>query len=372
MEKDSRNFLNAEQQEQSVKLLLYWWDQNRIDLPWRRTSDPYAIWVAEIMLQQTQVATVIPYYDRWMARFPTIGELAKSSLDEVLKFWQGLGYYSRARNLHSAAKQIMDVYNGRVPREHAQLMKLPGIGRYTAGAIASIAFAQPVPVLDGNIIRVLSRLADIPDDVTRAETRKELWQMATELVPVERPGDYNQALMELGQRVCLPISPQCTTCPLEPFCLSRERGTHFERPVRPPRKRTPHFDVVAGIIWRSQIAEDGQFLISRRPLDGMLGGLWEFPGGKVNELETREQALKREIIEELGIDIEVGRYLCTIKHAYTHFRITLHAYHAQHVAGEPQHLGVADHAWITLDDLDRFPFAVTDLRIIEALKQEFS
>ena len=372
MEKDSRDFLSREQQGQFVKLLLNWWDQNRNDLPWRRTRDPYAIWVAEIMLQQTQITTVIPYYERWMGRFPNVEELAKSSLDEVLKFWQGLGYYSRARNLHAASQQVMEVYDGRIPQQHAQLLKLPGIGRYTAGAVASIAFSQPVPVLDGNIIRVLSRLADIPDDVTRGETRKELWQMAAALVPEERPGDFNQALMELGQQVCLPISPQCASCPVEAFCLSCERGTQYERPVRPPRKRTPHFDVVAGIIWRSQIAEEGQFLITRRPLDGMLGGLWEFPGGKVEELETREEALRREIREELGIDIEVGRNLCTIKHAYTHFRITLHAYHAQYTAGEPQHLGVADHAWISLDELDRFPFAVTDLRIIEALKQEFS
>ncbi len=371
-ETNSDRFLNAEQHAQFVKLLLNWWDTNRDDLPWRRSRDPYAVWVAEIMLQQTQVVTVIPYYKRWMAHFPTVADLAASSLDEVLKLWQGLGYYSRARNLHAAAIQVMNLYNGQVPERHSQLMKLPGIGRYTAGAIASIAFSQPVPVLDGNVIRVLTRLADIGDDVSRSKTRNALWRMAGELVSEERPGDYNQAVMELGQRVCLPTSPQCASCPVAAFCRSRQRGTQYERPVRPPRKRSPHFDVVAGIIWRTQIAEDGQFLIARRPLDGMLGGLWEFPGGKVEASESREEALEREIREELGIDIDVGRLLCTIKHAYTHFRITLHAFHALYIKGEPQHIGVADHAWIKLADLDRFPFAVTDLRIIEALKTELS
>jgi A/G-specific adenine glycosylase len=353
--------------------LLTWWDADHTDLPWRRSNDPYAIWVSEIMLQQTQIATVISYFERWLARFPTVQALAEASLDEVLKLWEGLGYYSRARNLHAAAQAVMGDWNGRLPQTATDLMTLKGIGRYTAGAIASIAFDEPVPVLDGNVIRVLSRLTDLPDDVTQTATKNSLWQLAGQLVPPKRPGDFNQALMELGQQVCLPAKPLCPLCPLSASCLAHQRGTQHERPVRPPRQRTPHYEVVAGIIWAKDAVvgePNGKFLIGQRPLDGLLGGLWEFPGGKQEANETLPQALLREIQEELAIEIKVGDYVTSIKHAYTHFRITLHAFHAQHLSGQPQHLGVANHAWVTLADLDHYAFAVTDRKIIAALIDE--
>ena len=243
-------------------LLLAWWDAGHVDLPWRGTRDPYAIWVAEIMLQQTQVATVIPYYERWLAQLPAVADLAAASLDKVLKLWEGLGYYSRARHMHAAAQRVMREYNGRFPTTAAELQKLKGIGRYTAGAIASIAFDEAVPVLDGNVIRVLSRLTDLAEDVTQAATKKQLWQLAESLVPQERPGDYNQALMELGQQICQPARPLCLLCPLSELCLARQRGTQLERPVKPPRRRTPHYDVVAGIIWHK---DEARFLIAQRP-----------------------------------------------------------------------------------------------------------
>ena len=233
-----------------VSSLLPWWDNHRVDLPWRKNRDPYAVWVSEIMLQQTQITTVIPYYERWLIRLPTVESLAQAPLAEVLKLWEGLGYYSRARNLHAAAQTVMQAYNGRIPSTVPELMKLKGIGRYTAGAIASIAYNQPAPVLDGNVIRVVSRLIDLPDDVTQTATKKLLWQLVADLVPVERPGDFNQALMELGQQICLPARPRCLLCPLSKFCLARQRGTQLERPVRPPRRRIPHYDVAAGIIWQ--------------------------------------------------------------------------------------------------------------------------
>ena len=355
--------------------LLRWWDADHADLPWRRSQDPYAIWVSEIMLQQTQIATVIPYFERWMARFPTVHALAEASLDDVLKLWEGLGYYSRARNLHAAANMVMQDWNGRLPRTAADLMKLKGIGRYTAGAIASIAFNEPAPVLDGNVIRVLSRLTDLPDDVTQISTKNDLWQLAEQLVHTSRPGDFNQALMELGQQLCLPARPMCLLCPLSVHCLARQRGTQLERPVRPPRQRTPHYDVVAGIIWQNKAetgTSTGKFLIAQRPFDGLLGGLWEFPGGKQEANETLPQALVREIQEELAMQIEVGDFVTQVKHAYTHFRITLHAFHAWHLSGQPQHLGVADHAWVTLAELDSYAFAVTDRKIIAALLEEIS
>ncbi|MCA9969887.1 MAG: A/G-specific adenine glycosylase, partial [Anaerolineales bacterium] len=296
---------------------------------------------------------------------PTVAALAAASLAEVLKLWEGLGYYSRARNMHAAAHMVMAVYDGRFPTTAAELQKLKGIGRYTAAAIASIAFAEQVAVLDGNVIRVLTRLADWADDVTQTATKKQLWQLAESLVPTARPGDYNQALMELGQQVCLPQKPVCLLCPLSALCLARQRGTQLERPVKPPRQRTPHYDVVAGIIWH----RDGErFLIAQRPLDGLLGGLWEFPGGKQEAGESLPAALEREVEEELALQIRVGEHLISVKHAYTHFRITLHAFHAAYLGGQPQHLGVADHAWVTLSDLDRYAFAVTDRKIIAALR----
>ncbi len=321
------------------------------------------------MLQQTQITTVLPYFQRWMECFPTVQTLAEASLDEVLKQWEGLGYYSRARNLHAAAKIVVEDYKGHMPSSVKELLLLPGIGRYTAGAVASIAFGQSAPVLDGNVIRVFSRLTDLDEDISKGKTQRFLWQLAGDLVPEERPGDYNQALMEVGQLVCQPGIPHCADCPLSELCLARERGTVEQRPVRPPRKRTPHYDVVAGVIWKiEEHSATAPFLIARRPLSGLLGGLWEFPGGKQEQGESLAQALRREICEELALDISVGEQLTVVKHAYTHFRITLHAFHAWANGGEAQDIGVAGHAWVSMADLDQYAFAAADRHIIAALK----
>ncbi len=343
--------------------LLSWWDADHADLPWRRSKDPYQIWVSEIMLQQTQIATVIPYFERWMQQLPTVQALAAAPLDEVLKLWEGLGYYSRARNLHTAAQTVVEQFGGQLPQQAEQLQQLKGVGPYTAGAIASIAFDQPSPILDGNIIRVLSRWLDLPDDVTQAATKKYLWQVAGQLVPSQRAGDYNQALMELGQTLCLASMPRCASCPLAASCKARQQGTQLERPVRPARKRTPHFDVVAAVIYR----EDGKFLIAQRPLDGLLGGLWEFPGGKVEDGERLEAALVREIREELALDIRPNYQITVVKHAFTHFRITLHAFHATLLGGQIAHIGVRDHAWVTVNELAPYAFGKADRKVIDAL-----
>jgi len=350
-------------EDQLAPKLLAWWDQGHDSFPWREVDDPYAIWISEVMLQQTQVSTVVPYFKAWMARFPTVESLAAASLDAVLKAWEGLGYYSRARNLHQAARRLVEEWGGRLPAEPAALKRLPGIGRYTAGAIASIGFGRPAAVVDGNVARVLARLTDLEDDVTRSATVAALWKLAQSLVPAERPGEYNQALMELGRKVCRPAQPLCHHCPVADLCQARRRGTQMERPVRPPRRRTPHTAVTAGVIWR-----DDRVLIARRPLDGMLGGLWEFPGGKQDEGESLVECLKREIQEELGIEIEVGERLTTIEHAYTHLRITLHVFRCRYQSGRPQAIEVADYAWVSLDELDGYAFPVTDQAIIRVLK----
>lgn len=343
--------------------LIDWFTQHKADLPWRRTQNPYAIWVSEIMLQQTQVTTVIPYYERFLARFPSVGALAAAPLDDVLKLWEGLGYYSRARNLHRAAQMVVDEFGGTVPDAVAGLRTLPGIGRYTAGAIASLAFGRDVPVLDGNVIRILTRLFDIADDINQTATQNALWDLAGTLIPAGRAGPWNEGLMELGRRICTP-SPDCAACPIAAHCDAARLNVQHLRPVKRPRARTPHYDVTAAVTRR----DDGRILIAQRALDGMLGGLWEFPGGKREPGESLPDCLRREIREELGIEIAVGRQLGTVRHAYSHFRITLYAFECRHVSGDPQALDCADWAWVTVDELDSYAFPVTDQKIIAMLR----
>ncbi len=355
-----------------VAALLAWIDAGQLrDLPWRaEPRDPYAVWVSEIMLQQTQVATVIPYLQRWLERFPTVEALAAAEQADVLKAWEGLGYYSRARNLHKAARIIVAEHSGRLPAERHALLALPGIGKYTAGAILSIAFGQRAAVLDGNVKRVLARVWDEAGEIGRSATETHLWHLAEGLVGAVEPqqaGPLNEALMDLGATVCLPQRPRCLLCPLHAPCLARQRGTQEERPVRKARKPLPHFDVTAAVLRRPGHPE--QFLIAQRPAEGMLGGLWEFPGGKQHAGETLPDCLRREMEEELAVEVEVGRPVAVVRHAYTHFRITLHAFECQLLAGEPQPIGVADWRWVTLDDLAQYAFAVTDQKIIAALRE---
>ncbi len=345
--------------------LLAWFDRAAAPLPWRASTDAYRVWLSEIMLQQTQVDTVMGYYQRFLARFPTVQALAAAPLDEVLKQWEGLGYYSRARNLHRCAQQVVADYGGVFPADVALLQRLPGIGRYTAGAIASIAYGQRVSVLDGNVIRVFARLTDLADDVRQPATLSHLWALADSWIPLARVGDYNQALMELGRTVCKPRAPLCGSCPIQAHCVAYARGTQAQRPVKAPRPATPHYDVSAGIIRR----EDGRILIAQRPPEGLLGGLWEFPGGKREEGETMPECLQRELREELGIEVSVGPLFIKVKHAFTHFKITLHAYECAYTGGTPQKLGVHDFAWVTEEELSRYSFGKADREVIAALTQ---
>ena len=336
--------------------LLAWYDHVAAVLPWRGSGDAYRVWLSEIMLQQTQVETVKPYYARFLAAYPT--------LDDVLKLWEGLGYYSRARNLHRAAQTVAADYGGQFPATTDELQKLPGIGRYTAGAIASIAFGQRAPVLDGNVIRVFSRLLDLPDDVTQPATQAQLWRTAEDWLPHERVGDYNQALMDLGRLICKPRLPLCSACPIRDHCLAFQRGTQHERPVKKPKAETPHYDVTAGLIWNEQ----GELLITQRPLDGLLGGLWEFPGGKLEAGETLIECLKRELREELAIEVDVGDLYTRVRHGFTHFRITLHAFTCRHIEGEPQALGVRAWAWVSPEALAAYSFGKADRQIIAEMQ----
>jgi A/G-specific adenine glycosylase len=343
--------------------LLAWYHPNRRDLPWRGETSPYRIWISEVMLQQTQVATVIPYYHRFLERFPTLADLAAAPLEDVLKRWAGLGYYARARNLHRAAREIVENYAGRFPETYADLRQLPGFGEYTAGAVASIAFGEAVPAIDGNVKRVLARLFALQENLESGQTTRRLREIATALVDPVSPGDWTQALMELGATVCLPQTPKCLLCSLPDLCQARLLGLERSLPIKPAKKLLPHFDVAAAVIHHN-----GRVLIAQRPPDGMLGGLWEFPGGKQEAGETLPECLQREIREELGLEIAVDEPIVTIKHGYTHFKITLHAFACRLVTGQPQALGVADWRWVTLDELDAFPFPRTDQKIIAALR----
>lgn len=345
------------------KALLDWFDAEARDLPWRRTSDPYKIWLSEVILQQTRVDQGLPYYERFIEAFPTVHALASAAEDAVLKRWEGLGYYTRARNLHRAAKTIVDDYDGVLPASVEVLQLLPGVGRYTAGAIASIAFGVRAPVLDGNVKRVLARLNKIDDSIDEPATEKMLWSMAQTLVPATKPGDFNQSLMELGARICTPKSPNCGGCPVQKHCLARRAGVQEALPVRSAKKAVPHKEIVV-----AAIEKDGRFLIGKRPPEGLLGGLWEFPGGKVEAGETHAQALTRECREELGVTIQSGGMVASVKHAYTHLKVTLNVYRCRLRTGKPKPRTHSELRWVHPDEFDDYAFPKANHKFLELLK----
>jgi len=345
--------------------ILQWYARARRSLPWRDHLDPYAVWVSEIMLQQTRVEAVIPYFELWMRRFPTAADLAAASEQDVLMSWEGLGYYSRARNLHKAARMVVEQFRGELPRDPEALRRLPGIGRYTAGAIASMAFGLDVPTLDGNLRRVLARAFDVSQPADASSGEKQLWALAEEHLPKGRAGDFNQALMDLGATVCLPRNPACDRCPVRRLCRARALGVQEQRPVLKPKAGVPHYTVTAAVLQR-----DGQVLLARRPSKGLLGGMWEFPGGKVEAGETLEDCLKREIREELGIAIRVGAPFGIYSHAYSHFRITLHAFLCAPDGSEPQALEAVELAWVAPDSLEAYPMGKVDRQIARRLVEE--
>lgn len=343
------------------RTLVAWYRSHARDLPWRQTRDPYRIWVSEIMLQQTQVDTVIPYYHRFLDRFPTVQRLAAAPTDDVLKAWEGLGYYSRGRNLQKAAQAVVELYGGEMPDDPVALRALPGIGDYTVGAIASIAFGRPVPAVDGNVLRVVSRLAAWDHDIAKPAAKATVAAWVAAHFPPDAAGDFTQALMELGATVCTPAHPNCLNCPVAGSCQAKAQDRVGVLPVKsaktPPRPARS---------WVAIIEDGDHVLVQRRPATGLLAGLWEFPTYLAQPDETGEAALTTALGRDLGVPVTIQAPLTAVQHTFSHIRMTYDAYTGR-LAG-PRPAPGDDRRWVGLDALDTLAFSKAQLKLIAVVR----
>jgi len=344
--------------------LIEWYLANHRDLPWRKTKDPYQIWVSEVMLQQTQVNTVIPYYHKFLRRFPDISPLGRANAQQVLKVWEGMGYYARARNLRSAAAIVLDQYRGVVPQSWQEFRKLPGVGDYIAAAVLSIAFDLPYPVVDGNVKRVLSRLFVMQAAVNASSSNKIYRSAAADILDHSRPGTFNQAMMELGAVVCRPQKPLCRVCPLQNQCLALQSNRTLEFPQKLTKSPVPLHRIAVGVVFKK-----GRVLITQRRDDGLLGGMWEFPGGKIRDGEKPEAACIREIQEEVNLAVRIDAHLGQVKHAYTHFKILMDVFCCAYTRGRVALNGPVDYRWIALDELEAYPLPKANHKFLPQLKE---
>ncbi|MDX2197614.1 MAG: A/G-specific adenine glycosylase [Phycisphaerae bacterium] len=345
------------------RALLRWFRTVKRDLPWRRTRDPYQIWLSEIMLQQTRVEAVVPYFERFTREFPTLAALAAAPEQSVLKLWAGLGYYSRARNLHRAAREVVQRHNGEIPTSANELLKLPGVGRYTAAAIASIAFDEPAAVLDGNVKRVLARLFALDEPINDGAVVRRLWQLAESLLSRRSPGDFNQAMMELGATVCVPRGPRCMLCPIRKHCAAAQQGIAHKLPVL-SAKRAPVVVTRACIALRN---DQGEWLVAQRSGRGLLGGLWEFPTVEVPEA-IDEVALEFAWHSEYGVRPQQLRDCGEVRHQFTHRDLTLRVLFGE-VLGRPTPR-LTSHAafrWVSLEELESLPLAKLERKVLTLL-----
>lgn len=337
--------------------LLLWYGKNRRDLPWRHTQDPYKIWVSEMMLQQTTVQTVIPYYERWCKTFPTIKHLSQAPIEKVLKSWQGLGYYARARNLHKASQIVVKEYGGKLPKDPERVRKLPGFGPYATGSVLSIAYDMPLQIIDANVRRVfmrilmLSGVADVGQD-------DKISLYLNKIFPKKSAGDFNQALMELGALVCKPQNPLCHECPVRIFCKACHQNVQNSIPVKLIKKITNVHAVVA------VIRKGEKVFLQKRKSVGLLQGMWEFPGGKIEASEQKVDALTREIKEELNLVLKSSKYLFDVVHSYTKFRVRLSVFLSQ--METPVKMN-KDRIWATTEDLKRLPLPSATQKIIDKI-----
>lgn len=326
-----------------------WFRLKRRSLPWRETNDPYRIWVSEVMLQQTQVKTVVPYYRRFMVLYPTVQHLACADTQAVLKAWEGLGYYSRARNLQKAARIVVEQLEGRIPDQWQPLRQLPGVGDYIAAAVLSIAFDRPFAVVDGNVKRVLARLFMIAEPVNRSASHKVFQALADQLLDAGQAGNFNQAMMELGALICTPRAPLCAQCPPAPYCRAAQSGAVARYPFRAPRPKTPEHALAVGLV-----RKQGRVLIVRRPDEGLLGGLWEFPAIRIEPAVDPAEACTRHLRTTFNLSVRVERHAATIRHAYTHFKIRMEVFVCDWHGGDARCSNAADHQWVDPEHVGRF------------------
>ena len=345
------------------RMLLSWYASHRRRLPWRETSDPYAIWVSEVMLQQTRVDTAIAYYLRFMKRFSTVGLLARADIQEVLKLWEGLGYYSRARNLHRAAGIVVARFNGSVPDDPSDFRSLPGVGDYIAAAVLSIAFHRPLPVVDGNVKRVLSRLLEIDAPVNRSGSHKIFRKPAGELICPKQPAEYNQAIMELGALVCRPKNPACGSCPLADGCRAYQNGRTASYPKRDPSRTVPLRQVAIAVILKKK-----KMLVVQRQMEGFLGGLWEFPAVPAGSGSAETAGIESKLKAETGLTVCVERRLTRIRHAYSHFKLTGDVFLCRYSAGRVRLNSARRHRWVSFGTLSDLPLHKANHKFLNVLE----
>jgi A/G-specific adenine glycosylase len=355
-------FPTSDQRQRLRTQLLAWFARSKRELPWRLDRDPYRIWLSEVMLQQTQVATVVPYFKRFLEKFPTIADLAAAEEQAVVRLWEGLGYYGRARNMHRAARHIMAAHDGQFPRVPDAVATLPGLGRYMVGAILSQAFEARLPILEANSQRVLCRLFAIRADPTSGPTRELLWQLSEALLPRSRVGDFNQALMEVGALVCTSTNPRCDRCPLSKDCAAFRRGMQSELPIRPKRFTTVQVREAAVVIRRGN-----RFLLAQRPEFGRWAGLWEFPHGPLENGEALESGATRIAGHLVALKVRPGPELLTLRHSVTYHRITLTCFEADHLSGKFRSAFYPCHKWIKPAQLTDYPVSSPQRRLALAL-----
>ncbi|MBS4197640.1 A/G-specific adenine glycosylase [Lederbergia citri] len=364
MNEQLQNNLNDMAIEKFQKDLLNWFIREQRDLPWRKDSDPYKVWVSEIMLQQTRVDTVIPYYERFLKKFPTIEAFADADDESVLKIWEGLGYYSRVRNLHSAVKEVVTQYDGKVPNTLKEISKLKGVGPYTAGAILSIAYGVPEPAVDGNVMRVLSRILLIYEDIAKPSTRKIFEEAVREIINRDHPSYFNQALMELGALICTPTSPSCLLCPVREHCLAFSAGVEKDLPVKTRKKSTKHVDLLAAVLK----TDKGKFLIRKRSSKGLLANLWEFPTVEDGEFMQMRTALAKYLEEEVdaGVLLETGTFT-KVDHVFSHLTWSINVF-AGSISGDIEVR--ENYLLVTKEELEEYAFPVSHQTIWKTYKKK--
>ena len=343
--------------------LVQWYQENKRDLPWRNSQDPYKIWVSEIMLQQTRVDTVIPYFIRFINKYPTIYDLANADSQDVLKQWEGLGYYSRVRNLHHAAKEVVATYNGHVPNEPKKLGALKGIGPYTRGAILSIAFDQPEPAVDGNVMRVISRVLQIDDNTSEPRVKKDFEKYVREMIAKKDPSSFNQGIMELGALVCTPKTPQCHVCPVQKYCRAYENGVVDQLPIKAKPKKQKILQYLVVLIKNA----NNEYIIEQRPETGLLADLWQFPMIPVNEVKL--DGIENWIDKHYGLKIVLGEKKGELKHVFTHIIWDLEIFEANTLQVESV---TNDWKFVHRRDLRSYPFPVSHLNMMNLLSQPLS